>query len=157
MAGKKLGRFWPRCVFTSQYIFILMHFMFLGWVTVQPNAVPGGGQGWKYLPHFSQTGIVLMPPPTEFEENVYVLFGSKDSFRVLLKDELSKDALISDQNCLLNGEKISKGKLKRVQLQLRVYDGVVAKSGYPLSLLRCGKLLSQNILLTLGQKKFIRY
>ena len=72
-------------------------------------------------------------PSTEFEEHIYALFGSKDGFRVQLREEQSKDPLISDATkCVLNGEKISKGKLKRVQLQLRVCDGVLTKSGRPI-------------------------
>ncbi len=72
-------------------------------------------------------------PPTEFEENIYALFGNKDGFRVQLKEEQSRDPSISDATkCVLNGEKISKGKLKRVQLQLRVCDGVLTKSGRPI-------------------------
>ena len=72
-------------------------------------------------------------PPTEFEENIYALFGNKEGFRVQLKEEQSKDPLISDATkCVLNGEKISKGKLKRVQLQLRVCDGILTKSGRPI-------------------------
>ena len=72
-------------------------------------------------------------PPTEFEENIYALFGNKEGFRVQLKEEQSKDPLISDATkCVMNGEKISKGKLKRVQLQLRVCDGILTKSGRPI-------------------------
>ena len=72
-------------------------------------------------------------PPTEFEENIYALFGNKEGFRVQLKEEQSKDPLISDATiCVLNGEKISKGKLKRVQLQLRVCDSILTKSGRPI-------------------------
>ena len=42
-------------------------------------------------------------PPTEFEENIYALFGNKGGFRVQLK---SKDPLISEATkCVLNGEK----------------------------------------------------
>ena len=41
--------------------------------------------------------------------------------------------MISDATkCVLNGEKISKGKLKRVQLQLHVCDGILTKSGRPI-------------------------
>ena len=72
-------------------------------------------------------------PPTEFEENIYALFGNKGAFRVELKEEQSKGPLISEATkCVLNGEKISRGKLKRVQLQLRVCDGVLTKSGRPI-------------------------
>ena len=68
-------------------------------------------------------------PPTELEENIYALFGNNGGFRVQLKEEQSKDPLISEAtNCVLNGEKISRGKLKRIQLQLRVCDGVLSPS-----------------------------
>ena len=35
-------------------------------------------------------------PPTEFDDNIYALFGSKDGFLVQLKDEQSKDPSISN-------------------------------------------------------------
>ena len=72
-------------------------------------------------------------PPMEFEGNIYALFGNKGGFRVQLKEEQSKDPLISEATkCVLNGDKISRGKLNRVQLQLRVCDGVLTKSGHPI-------------------------
>ena len=71
-------------------------------------------------------------PPSEFEENIYALFGNKDGFSAQLKEEQSKDPTISNATkCVLNGKNISKGKLKRVQAQLRVCDGVLTKSGRP--------------------------
>ena len=52
-------------------------------------------------------------PPSELEEKIYALFGNNDSFGVQLKEEQSKDPTISDAaKCVLNGENISKGKLK---------------------------------------------
>ena len=64
-------------------------------------------------------------PPSEFEENIYAPFGKKVSFCVQLKEEQSKVPTIFDATkCILNGEYILKGKLKRVQSQLRVYDSV---------------------------------
>ena len=72
-------------------------------------------------------------PPTEFEDNIYALFGSKDSFLVQLKDEQSKDPSISNAiRCILENKRILKGQLKRIQLQLRICDGILTKSGRPI-------------------------
>ena len=72
-------------------------------------------------------------PLTEFEDNIYALFGSKDGFPVQLKEEQSKDPSISNATrCVMEETKILTGQLKRVQLQLRICDGILTKSGRPI-------------------------
>ena len=72
-------------------------------------------------------------PLPEFEDNVYALFGSKDGFLVQLKEEQSKGPSISNATrCILEETKILTGQLKRIQLQLRICDGILTKSGRPI-------------------------
>lgn len=78
-------------------------------------------------------GASEVQPTTDFEQNIYALFGNADSFHVQLREEQAKDPLISEATkYVLSGENIPKGRLKRVQLQLRVCDGVLTKSGRPI-------------------------
>ena len=72
-------------------------------------------------------------PLTEFEDNIYALFGSKDGFLVQLKEEQSKDPSISNATqCVMEETKVLTGQLKQVQLQLRICDGILTKSGRPI-------------------------
>ena len=71
----------------------------------------------QYIPGmFNVKAVVLsrnqaasdIQPPTKFEKNIFAFFGYKDGFgfRVQLKEEQSKDPLISDATKrILNGEK----------------------------------------------------
>ena len=71
-------------------------------------------------------------PPSRFDDFVYSVFGGRERFLHQLQEEQDADPVInSAKECVARGEKISSGRLKRVQKQLRVEDGVLQKSGRP--------------------------
>ena len=69
-------------------------------------------------------------PDSAFEEKIYSV--DNVSFTNQLKEEQSKDDVISAATkCILGNKPITSGRLKRVQNQLRVENGVLQKSGRP--------------------------
>ena len=69
-------------------------------------------------------------PPSNFEEKIYAV--DDQSFLEQLRDEQSKDDVISvAMRCIESDRRIEKGRLKRVQNQLRIENGVLRKSGRP--------------------------
>jgi len=80
-------------------------------------------------------------PPTEFEDNIYALFGSKDGFLVQLKDEQSKDPSISNAiQCILEKKRILKGQLKESSYSYASVMVYLQSQVALLFLLRCGTL-----------------
>ena len=71
-------------------------------------------------------------PPSEFEDKIYASFANDNSFRVQLLEEQLKDPIISNTiDCIQRSWPLLNGKYKRVQLQLRLIDGLLTKSGRP--------------------------
>ncbi len=71
-------------------------------------------------------------PPSDFEDKIYASFTTEHSSRSQLKEEQLKDPIIFNAvDCIQKAKQIPKGKLKRIQLQLRLVDGVFTKSGRP--------------------------
>ena len=79
-----------------------------------------------------QPGASQIQPPSTFEDRIYALFTDSIHFKSQLLDAQSTDLLISDAIKHINQKvPISTGRLKRVQSQLRLQDGVLTKSGRP--------------------------
>ena len=77
-------------------------------------------------------GASLNQPPDELEEKIYAISSNNDNFREQVKFEQNKDPIITHaKNCIDQGESINQGRLKRVQKQLRVENGILTKSGRP--------------------------
>ena len=71
-------------------------------------------------------------PQSRFEDRIYAALDDRDRFLEQLLQEQDLDPVIrSAKNCVLSGVKITEGRLKRVQSQLRVEDGILSKSGRP--------------------------
>ena len=73
-------------------------------------------------------------PPSKFDEYIYSTDNAIDNGTFLdqLREEQSADDVVaSATRCILDGKAITKGRLKRVQNQLRVENGVLKKSGRP--------------------------
>ena len=81
-------------------------------------------------------------PSSEFESNIYAMFTNDDNFLDQLKEEQTKDPYIcSAKGAIQSGTKVTVGRLKRVQHQLRIIDGVLTKSGRPVLLPALRKLI----------------
>ena len=79
-----------------------------------------------------QAGASQFQPPSTFEDRVYALFTDGIHFKSQLLDAQSTDLLLSDAVKHINQKiPISTGRLKQVQSQLRLQDGVLTKSGRP--------------------------
>ena len=77
-------------------------------------------------------GASVNQPPSRFEDKIYSVFEDRDRFKEQLEYEQDADPVIRRaKECVLNGEKISKGRLKRVQAQLRMEKNILTKSGRP--------------------------
>ena len=71
-------------------------------------------------------------PPSLFEEKIYSILDDRARFREQLRHEQEVDPVIrAARECVTSHTKITEGRLKRVQSQLRVEDGVLTKSGRP--------------------------
>ena len=69
-------------------------------------------------------------PPSEFEEKIYSI--DNNTFMDQVKEEQSNDDVNSAvKRCIVENKKIDQGRLKIVQKQLRVEDGVPKKYGRP--------------------------
>ena len=72
-------------------------------------------------------------PESRFEERIYSVLDDRARFKEQLKTEQNADVVIrTAKECVLKNEKITVGRLKRVQAQLRVEDGILTKSGRPI-------------------------
>ena len=79
------------------------------------------------------TAACNIQPSSEFDGHIYATFVDNDHFIDQLKEEQSKDPCIrSAKDAVRTGTKIVGGRLKRVQRQLRVADGILTKSGRPI-------------------------
>ena len=77
-------------------------------------------------------GASTSQPESRFEERIYSVLDDRARFREQLLVEQDADPVISvAKDCVLRNEKISVGRLKRVQAQLRIEDGLLTKSGRP--------------------------
>ena len=72
-------------------------------------------------------------PEPEFEDKVYAAFVEDMQFNEQLRSAQSQDPVLSKvtQN-ISNGEPVAQGRLKRVQAQLRIHEGILTKSGRPI-------------------------
>ena len=78
------------------------------------------------------SGASAVQPSSRFEEKIYAVLDDQHNFRQQLKTEQDADPVISSaRDVIANGGRIAAGRLKRVQSQLRVVDGVLTKSGRP--------------------------
>ena len=69
-------------------------------------------------------------PPSQFDDKIYAV--DRRDFVDELRDEQSKDDVIATAiRCINDNKPIEKGRLKRVQKQLRVENGLLKKSGRP--------------------------
>ena len=73
-----------------------------------------------------------VPPESEYEDKIFSMILNKNNFRDQLIKEQQNDPIIKSAavNIVQNTE-ITTGRLKRVQKQLRVDNGVLTKSGRP--------------------------
>ena len=71
-------------------------------------------------------------PESRFDDMIYSVLEDQSRFREQLLSEQEKDPVIrAAVECVTNGVKITEGRLKRVQSQLRIEDGLLTKSGRP--------------------------
>ena len=71
-------------------------------------------------------------PSSEFENHIYPMFVDNDHFLDQLKEEQTKVPYIrSTKDTIESNTKVTVGRLKRVQHQLQIIDGVLTKSGRP--------------------------
>ena len=71
-------------------------------------------------------------PPSRFDDHIYSVLEDRDRFREQLHTEQEIDPVIrAARDRVSVGEKITEGRLKRVQSQLRIEDGLLTKSGRP--------------------------
>ena len=69
-------------------------------------------------------------PIDELDEKIYSAFTEGENFKFQLRQEQCNDAVISDAKEKIEaGNKIEKGRLRHVQKQLRVEDGILTKGG----------------------------
>ena len=72
-------------------------------------------------------------PPGRFEEKIYSVLDDRERFREQVLNEQDADPVIrAARDNIANGVKITQGRLKRVQSQLRIEQGVLTKSGRPI-------------------------
>ena len=71
----------------------------------------------------------------DFDDKIYVISPVDDAnFKSQLLTEQQLDVLISTAiNDIKKGDKITKGRLKRVNNQLRIENGLLTKSGRPMA------------------------
>ena len=71
-------------------------------------------------------------PLSDFEHKIYALFDQSSHFSAQLKVDQSKDPLIRKAiEHIDNQHTIESGRLKRVQTQLRIENGILTQSGRP--------------------------
>ena len=71
-------------------------------------------------------------PHSHFEEKVYALFIDNKDFPSQLKEEQQKDStIVACMKQLSTGTNVLHGRLKWVQKQLRIQEGLLTKSGRP--------------------------
>ena len=71
--------------------------------------------------------------PSRFEDMIYSALDHRGRFREQLISEQQNDPIITAAAvCVSRADKINAGRLKRVQSQLRLEDGILPPSGRPL-------------------------
>ena len=77
---------------------------------------------------------------------IYAVVDDRRRFREQLLSEQNNDPVIrSATECVVNGVHINEGRLKRVQSQLRVEDGILTKSGRPVVPASLRKFVTSHI------------
>lgn len=72
-------------------------------------------------------------PASEFENKIYASFLQNDSFLSQLKAAQLEDPLIKSNSALIaSQQRVTQGRLKRIQSQLRIENGLLTKSGRPI-------------------------
>ena len=85
-------------------------------------------------------------PSSRFEDMIYAVVDDRRRFREQLLSEQNNDPVIrSATECVVNGVHINEGRLKRVQSQLRVEDGILTKSGRPVVPASLRKFVTSHI------------
>lgn len=91
------------------------------------------------------TAACHIQPSPKFEGNIYAIFVNDDHFINQLKEEQTKDPYICcTKDAIHVSNKVTAGRLKRVQPQLQIIDGLWGKFGRPV-LPHLENLLSLNI------------
>ena len=71
-------------------------------------------------------------PPCRFEEKIYSVLDDRERFREQVLNEQDADPVIrAAKDNIANGVKITQGRLKRVQSQLRIEQGVLTSPEDP--------------------------
>jgi len=71
-------------------------------------------------------------PESDFEDKIYANFAKSINFKEQLKEAQSKDPVVHNAKlCIIEGNPIPQGPLRRVQRQLRIDDDILTKSGRP--------------------------
>ena len=85
-------------------------------------------------------------PSSRFEDMIYSVLEDRARFQEQLRTEQESDLVIRTAvKSVSNGVKITEGRLKRVQSQLRVEDGLLTKSGRPVVPATLRKLVTSQI------------
>ncbi len=75
----------------------------------------------------------LAQPESTFEDKVYATFAENDRFLEQLRSEQSEDPLIfKAMQSITKGEPIDQGRLRKVQNQLQIINGILTKSSHPI-------------------------
>ena len=68
-------------------------------------------------------------PPSQLEEKIYLVL-SNNNLNAQIKEEQLKDPITKNaRDCIERGEALAKGRLKRVQKQMRIENDILTKSG----------------------------
>ena len=85
-------------------------------------------------------------PLSQFEDRIYTVLEDRSRFQEQLKTEQETDPIIHAAiESVSKGVKITAGRLKRVQSQLRVEDGLLTKSGRPVVPATLRKFITSHI------------
>ena len=95
------------------------------------NYIPGV-ENVRADPLSRNKGASATQPSENFEEKIYSIFVNNDTFKEQLKTEQDNDPLIKIvKTCVREGTRVTQGRLKRVQKQLRIEEEILTKSGRP--------------------------
>ena len=77
-------------------------------------------------------GASNQQPASRFEDRIYSVLEDRARFQEQVRHEQEIDPVIkAAMECVEKGVKITNGRLKRVQSQLRIENGILSKSGRP--------------------------